>query len=84
MSPIRKARTDASLTQAEVASAAGISQGHYSGIESLKEQPSPLVASKIAEKIGRDKINEMVILYPDRYPDGVETEGQRTAMVLAG
>ena len=84
MSPIRKARNLATLTQAELAAAAGISQGHYSDIEAGKEQASPLVASRIAEKIGRDLINELVILYPDRYPHGMETEGQGTAMVVAG
>lgn len=49
MIDLRKARTDAGMTQRELANAVGVTRNHICQIEKGKTTPSP----KIAQEIGR-------------------------------
>ena len=49
---IKTIRLSLNLSQAMVAHEAGISQNHYSNIESNRRRPSPQVAQRIASVLG--------------------------------
>ena len=51
---MREYRKKAKLTQAGVATCAGISQNHYSNIEKGNRRPSPEVAKRIAALLNFD------------------------------
>ncbi len=65
--PLRKLRDARGLTQAEVALALGIDQTTYCKIESGTHR-RPDRAAALVKYFG-SAINELQILYPERFPD---------------
>lgn len=66
--PLKKTRELLRLKQYAVAEACGISQPVYSRIEAGVAAASPENAAAIARYFG-GAVNEMHILYPERFPD---------------
>lgn len=64
--PLRKLRERCGLTLQEVADAVGTNTGVLSRIE-RGTPTSPDMAEKLVEYYGRRRINELQILYPERY-----------------
>lgn len=62
--PLRKAREQAGLTIAELATAAGVDRGNLSRIERGRTNASLESAERLAKVLG---ISELEILYPKRY-----------------
>lgn len=62
--PLRKAREQAGLTIAELATAAGVDRGNLSRIERGRTNASLESAERLAKVLG---ISELEILYPERY-----------------
>jgi DNA-binding XRE family transcriptional regulator len=62
--PLRKARCDQNKTQAEIASAIGLTEASLSRIERGQQAPSAAIAAKLAILLG---ISELEILYPERF-----------------
>lgn len=65
--PLKRLRKARGLTAATVAAAVGINQGQYSRIEN-GAKTSADTAQTIVEYFGRDSIDEVRILYPERFP----------------
>ena len=64
MTPMKKARKAAGLTQADLAQRLGCSQAHVSDVERGTAAASPKLAAEIAKALG---IPEEQILYPERF-----------------
>lgn len=62
VSPIRDARKRLGITQPQLAIKVKVSQGHISGVENGKENPSPDLAKRLAKVLG---IPVMEILFPE-------------------
>lgn len=62
--PAKRARIAKQLRQVDLAHAVGISQPHLSNIETMRKPASPAIAARLALELG---INELQILYPERY-----------------
>ena len=65
--PLKRLRSSRGLTASAVAEAIGINQGQYSRIENGAKTTAE-TAQAIVEFFGRDAIDEMRVLYPDRFP----------------
>ena len=61
-----QARNRRKLTQAEVATACGVTQSFYAKLEQREASPSTETAAKLAAFFGHE-ITEMQLLYPERY-----------------
>jgi putative transcriptional regulator len=61
------------MTLEQLASATGIDTGNLSRIEHGKQR-SPEAAEKIVRFFGRHQINELQILYPERYPEAEQRQ----------
>lgn len=72
---MREARKARGLTTAEVAKAAGISQGNYSDMEGGRKSPSIRTLAALAEALG---------VSTDWILTGERTEGRNIAKILAG
>ena len=66
------------MTLEQLASATGIDTGNLSRIEHGKQR-SPEAAEKIVRFFGRHQINELQILYPERYPEEEQPRQRRVA-----
>jgi transcriptional regulator with XRE-family HTH domain len=64
--PLKKLRLRRGLTATEVAAAVGIDQAQYTRIEN-GAGTTPKTAEKIVEFFGKRWINEMRVLYPERF-----------------
>ena len=67
--PLRRLRLSRHLTLKHVAEAVGLDTGNLSRIEAGK-QKSPDMAERLVTFYGRDAIDELQILYPERYDVG--------------
>jgi transcriptional regulator with XRE-family HTH domain len=67
MTPLKRIRLERGAKQTDLAEKIGIDQGYLSRIENGDVRPSPEVAARIADEIGREWITELHILYPERY-----------------
>jgi transcriptional regulator with XRE-family HTH domain len=72
LSPLRKARINKGWTMEEVVrrlAVAGVvlDTGNLSRIERGVQKPSVAIAEHLARVLGKKSINEMQILYPERY-----------------
>ena len=65
--PLRKARLDSGMTLPELATKAGISKGQLSQIETGKGHTTAQTAARLAEALGRERVTEEQILYPERF-----------------
>lgn len=65
--PLQKAREATDLTQEQVSVRAGITQSHYSRIETAEWACSSVVARKLARIFVKQGINELHVLYPKRF-----------------
>ncbi len=63
--PLLEARLASGMTQKELAELLCIDQGHLSRIERRQCQPKPDLAVVIAAQF--EELDEMMILYPERY-----------------
>lgn len=66
-SPLKRLRVSRGLTTTAVAKAVGINQGQYSRIENGAKTTAE-TAQRIVEFFGRDAIDEVRVLYPERFP----------------
>jgi len=64
--PLLAARKASGLTQKQLADILGIDQGHLSRIERNQCQPKPDLAAIIVSKF-KGTLDEMMVLYPERY-----------------
>ena len=80
--PLHRARVALGKTQREVALAVGIDPGQYSRIENAKERITPLKAAEVARYFN-GKIDEMELLYPERYPDPCEESSDPGSPTIA-
>ena len=67
MNALRSARKLRSMSQVDLASMVGVTQGHISSLETMDERASAALAEKIVVVLGRDLITEEQILYPERF-----------------
>ena len=65
--PLKRLRVARGLTTSVVAEAIGINQGQYSRIENGARTTAE-TAQKIVDYFGRDAIDEVRVLYPERFP----------------
>lgn len=65
--PLKRLRKARGYTASAVAKSVGLDQGQYSRIEN-GAATTPATAEAIVEFFGRDSIDEVRILYPDRFP----------------
>lgn len=72
--PLRKARQAKHLSLAEVAAVAQLTVAQLSRIERGMSGTSPAVAALLAEFFGPKHINEMQILYPERFCSDTATQ----------
>lgn len=69
MTPLQSARKSKGLTQEQLAKKVGVSQAHISDLERNEERASADLAARLVKALGRRRIREEQILYPERFVD---------------
>ncbi|MBS0354745.1 MAG: helix-turn-helix transcriptional regulator [Proteobacteria bacterium] len=72
--PLRLVRMSLGLTQSQLARLVQVTQPHISALECGVQRPSPELAARLAEALGRHVINEEQLLYPERFSPAVRME----------
>lgn len=78
--PLRFVRLSLGLTQLQLARLVEVTQPHISALECGVQRPSPELAERLARALGRHRITEEQLLYPDRFTPAVcmlEVPGDR-------
>lgn len=71
--PLRLVRMSLGLTQLQLARMVEVTQPHISALECGVQRPSPELAERLALALGRQRITEEQLLYPDRFSPSVCT-----------